>query len=173
MASATVGSGQHEVNLTENNGPNNSTFVDAMGSLVDNKTREVVTSSLAKTHWLFQKKRAKTHTRYQEELNKGMPMGSTWLVDDQIVCSKSGQVIEGGEAEVFAQTDKQRTKEQNESNYDEKDDNIMVAQVFVGEAEMEEAYHEAAKEKRVSNESLVLIEISVRRPVQGLDDELM
>ena len=173
MALAMVESDQYEGNRSEDNEHHNSTFIDAMGSLVNNKTKEVVTSNLAKTHWLFQRKRARAHTRYQEELDKGIPMGSTRLADDQIVCSKSGHVIQGGEAEVFVQADKQRTKEQNESNYDEEDDNIMVAQVFVGEAEMEEAYQEAAKEKRISNESLVLLEMSVRRPIRGLDDELM
>jgi hypothetical protein len=56
VALAKLESDQFEGNRSADNEPHNSTFIDAMGSLVDNKTKEVVTSSLAKTHWLFQRK---------------------------------------------------------------------------------------------------------------------
>jgi hypothetical protein len=52
---------------------------------------------------------------------------------------------------------------------------LMVANVFVGGTirEMEDAYIAAESEKKVSNDHLILHEMSVRRPVRGLDDELM
>ena len=68
--------------------------------------------------------------------------------------SATGMEVKGSENMVgkVGNTFKENQKEEDE---DEEREDIMVAHVFVGEAEMDEAYHEAAKEKRISNESLV------------------